>query len=240
MYQRDYLMRQIWALTEWIARNAAKHPDRETLQKEALRADFGDWYKRFRLPPLNIWLRMNEEDGLRLLNWGDHPQYERYFSAALLLKAEAAIAIEDGANDIAHAILKRSLYAALRCWRTGESGFLETFRVSEVVNDIWQIYESLFKGGSYELPACTLFELVLFWETFGRFDESENAIFAYSEMQIQDNDSNARLVRFVNEWFLRMSQRSEEELMQGGWGFAEVRASKRDWELLFKIELSGL
>lgn len=227
MYHNDYLMRQIWGLSQWVRRQSEQHPDDEARRKDDNRAEIGEWYRRFRLPSLGVWLRLSEAAGVRLLSTGGgEPDLERLFAAAQLLSEEGRRALETGNPVTAFECLKRGFYAGLVAWRTGSIDRLESYGIREWIENTLSQIQQTAEFSFEQLSLETRRELVLFYEQLGAFDLSENMIFSMVK------EKSPALDKFVEQWVSRLRDRSQTELMRGGMSRNEIEESWRNWNEL--------
>lgn len=220
-------MRQIWGLTQWIRRQSEQHPDDEARRKDANRSEIGEWYRRFRLPSLGVWLRLSEAAGVRLLSTeGGEPDLERLFAAAQLLAEEGRRAKESGNPVTSFECLKRAFYAGLVAWRIGSIERLESYGIREwIVNTLDQMQNTADFSMDW-LSLDTRRELVLFYEQLGSFDQSENMIFSMVK------EKSNTLDKFVEQWACRLRDRSQTELLRGGMSRQEIEESWSNWNEL--------
>jgi hypothetical protein len=227
MYQNDYLMRQIWGLTQWIRKQTQQHPDDEARRKDANRAEIGEWYRRFRLPTLGVWLRLSESAGVRLLsNEGSEPDLERLFAAAQILIEEGRLANQAGNSVTSFECMKRGFYAGLIAWRIGSLDKLESYGIRAWVEQVLLRIQEI-PGFQLEwLSQETRRELALYYEQIDAFDLSENTIFTLV------HEKSTSLDKFVEQWVGRLRDRSQTELMRGGMSRNEVEESWQQWQAL--------
>ncbi len=227
MYQNDYIMRQIFMLTQWIRKQTEQHPDEETLQLESVRAEIGEWYRRFRIPPLGVWLTLSERDGVRLLGpEGAELDADRCFAASLLLLEEARRARSANNFQIFEACVRRSLYSALMTWHIAPLDKLDSIGAREWIETILEGFWLEQGRVLDELSLETRFELVLYYEQLGHYDRSENILFTLA------HESANRIDRLAEQWFSRMNDLSGPMLIEGGLSRHEVIDSERSWTLL--------
>lgn len=219
MFERDYILRLIEQLSQVLSKilfsKGAKNLDEA---KEIIRQAYPNMLG---LDP-DLIRSMNDQEIINFLKITGSTQNERCLMIAELFKEEAAI------DELIHA---EGNEESVLLYFDSLSLFLEAFiNKDELMTDrfVKDMENVLEKVSGYQIPPEISEKLFRYYEISGRYADAEDVLFDLTE----SDDPN--YLQEAEEFYMRLMQKPEEELMRGNLPKDEVKEGLNRITVLLK------
>lgn len=199
MFQRDYILRMIEAITNVMARYLKLKAQEKHQEALVLLEEF---YSKLMLPPSKLLLKMSDQELLSLVSMSGEVDLDKTVGLALLLKEEGRVHEDLGHHAESSIRFTKSLFLFITAALRGAD--VPGMDPAKAIEELRALLRT------YRIPAETLRQLRVHYERLGQYAAAEDVLF-----ELLEEEHTLKALQ-EGEWFYERVLKAEDEALEAG------------------------